>query len=481
MNRCGVAGLCIGLIVSACGGEAATSTTNSPVTTAATTTIGTTTTTSGFVVTSEDGDLIVAVSSAAMAEDPGITIRLLAPEEFPPELAGAADDPDVRIYNLEPEGLEFDAPVTVTRRLDTARFEDLGPNEVPVMVLVTRNPGGGYELYSDLAVVRRGDDVFVSGTTTHFSPAIAIRESPTVTVNLSQEQLESVPSARSLQGILTLLTEAPGTIAVSASLRDRQGASLTGSGSFALIDGVAATPTATGLDIQCVDVGAIDVLPITYTAEFGSSPAPGQAGFTTVTSLNLFPPRTRVMLTVDAILQCHAPATSILAVLVPLEVVTDHPGGTMWIPNQDFRGGLSGALVRTGEVPRLDGVWGGLIRDNDGNGMIDATDTMFDAYPFDEIDEMYSYVSPLYEFGSYFVYLVDALQYSSVPSGTDWTLGAGLAAYQETYVGSGRFESSIGYVGLGGVPFVYTVGPSEEPQSAPDARIEMFDILRVQF
>ena len=483
MNRRGIAGICIGLVVAACGSGAGSSTTTTAV--ASTTTISaevTTTAVAGFEVTSEDGDLTVTVPFEAMGTDPGITIRLLAPEEFPPELAGAADDPDVHIYNLEPEGLVFDAPVTVTRRLDAARFEDLAPNEVPVVVILTRNPDGAYEMYSDLAVRRAGADVFVSGTTTHFSPAIVIRESPTVSVTLDQEQLDNVPSARSFQGILTLLTEAPGTVSVAASVRDREGASLTGSGSFAMIDGVATTPTATGLDIQCDDVKTIDVLPITYATEFESSPAAGRAGFTIVTSLNLFPPKTRMTLTLDAQLRCHDPATSILKVNVTgFEVATDHPGGKEWVIGGDFRGGLSGAYVRMGDIRRLDGVWGGLICDNDRNGSIDPTDTMFPAYPAEEIGGMYSYVAPLFDYGRYFVYLVDGPQYSGVPSGTEWTVSAGLTAFGEKYTGMGRFEASIGFVGVGGAPFVYDVGPSEEAQPAPGAKIEMFDLLRIQF
>ena len=483
MNRRGIAGICVGLVVAACGGGAGSSTTTTAAASTTTTSAEVTTTAvAGFEVTSEDGDLTVTVPFEAMGADPGITIRLLAPEEFPPELAGAADDPDVHIYNLEPEGLVFDAPVTVTRRLDAARFEDLAPNEVPVVVILTRNPDGAYELYSDLAVRRNGADVFVSGTTTHFSPAIVIRESPTLSVTLSREQIENVASARSFEHVATLLNETPGVIPVTAALRDREGASLAGSGMIGTIDGVVTTSSGSGLDIHCDDVKTIEVLPITYTTEFGSSPAAGQAGFTTVTSLNLFPTRTRMALTLDARLRCHDPATSILKTEVTgFEVATDHPGGKEWIIGGDFRGGLSGAYVRMGDIPRLEGVWGGLICDNDHNGSIDPTDTMFPAYPAEEVGGVYSYVAPLFDYGRYFIYLVDGPQYSGVPAGSEWTVSAGLSAFGEKYPGTGRFEASIGFIGVGGAPFVYDVGPSEEAQPAPGAKIEMFDLLRIQF
>lgn len=478
-------GLGVVLTAAACGAQSESSPSTAPSTTVpASTTAAVTTTTAepGFEVVSEDGDLTVWVPVSAAATDPGITVRLLTPDEFPPELAAAADDPEVRIYNLEPDGLVFDAPVTVTRRLDAVRFEDLAPNEVPVMVILTRNPDGAYELYSDLAVRRDGADVFVSGTTTHFSPAIVIRESPTLSVTLSREQIENVASARSFEHVATLLNETPGVIPVTAALRDREGASLAGSGMIGTIDGVVTTSSGSGLDIHCDDVKTIEVLPITYTTEFGSSPAAGQAGFTTVTSLNLFPPTTRMVLTLDARLRCHDPATSILKVNVTgFEVATDHPGGKEWIIGGDFRGGLSGAYVRMGDIPRLEGVWGGLICDNDRNGSIDPTDTMFPAYPAEEVGGVYSYVAPLFDYGRYFIYLVDGPQYSGVPAGSEWTVSAGLSAFGEKYTGTGRFEASIGFLGVGGAPFVYDVGPSEEAQPAPGAKIEMFDLLRIQF
>lgn len=469
------------LVVGACGGGNTSSTT---VTAATTTTVAATTTTAapGFEVTSEDGNLSVFVPVAAAATDPGITIRQLDGAEYPPELAGAADDPNVRIYNLEPEGLVFDAPVTVTRRIDTERFEDLAPNEVPVMLLVTRDAEGRYELYSDLTVLRDGADIFVSGTTTHFSPVVAIRESPTATVTLDREQIENVASARSLDGVLTLLTEAPGTIPVTATLRGRDGSSLTGMGSFVLVGGVPAMPTATGLDIECAAVETIEVLPITYEAVFGSSPAAGAAGLTAVTDLITRVDPTKIRLGLAARVSCLDPATSLLGLPVRgFKLATDHPGGMVWIPGQDFRGGASGAFIQMGDVSRLEGVWGGLICDNDRNGRVDATDTMFPPYPIDEVGEMYSYVAPLFDYGSYFVYLVDAPQYSAMPSATSWNVSAGLTEFKKTYTGMGRFEASIGYVGVGGVPSGYEVGPSEEEQNVGDVSVYLFEDLRIQF
>src|SRR3972149_4644973 len=102
------------LVLVACGDDTGGSTSAVSTTVATTTTAPTTTTTPpGFEVTSEDGDLTVEVPFEAMASDPGITIRLLAGDEYPPELASAAENPKSRIYNLEPDGTVFAAPVTV--------------------------------------------------------------------------------------------------------------------------------------------------------------------------------------------------------------------------------------------------------------------------------------------------------------------------------------------------------------------------------
>lgn len=471
------------VLAAACGGGTGSATT-SPATTAAATTTAATTTSSattataattttnpGFEVASEDGDLTVEVPLEAMATDPGITVRLLAPEEYPPELAGAADNPNSRIYNLEPEGLEFAAPVTVTRRIDTERFGDLGPDEVPIVVLITRTPAGDYEPYGDLRVTRDGEDVFVSGTTTHFSPAVAVSLQQSVDLRLDDYHLGYA-------------TELGTKLEIGYRYYGAGRNELTPPATFEPVGftrsiAIGFDTTTTMLGVMCDKIAEANPrLGVKVTLD--AAAPEGQVGLGSLPGLIPTLLQLEIMLKVVEAFSCLDPATSFLGLpLTGLEIAADHPGGVEWIPGGDFRGGASGVYLWLNDTPRLEGVWGGLILDGNGNRMIDATDTMFPAYPMEETGDIYSYVAPLFSYGSYFVYFVDGAQYSAAPTGSQWTVGAGLEAFGMNYVGSGRFEASIGFVGSGGNPFVYEVGPSEDKVTPQDPIIEQFS--RIQF
>jgi len=122
---------------------------------------------------SEDGELGVGYTS----DGTDVSIQLLESSEWPTELAGANAD-NVKIFELEPDGAVFDEPVAVTRRVEIAAFDslDLGPFDVPLVTMLTQNDAGEYEVLDDLSIVRIGPDLYVSGTTTHFSPIILSNE-----------------------------------------------------------------------------------------------------------------------------------------------------------------------------------------------------------------------------------------------------------------------------------------------------------------
>lgn len=136
---------------------------------------------SSVTVTSPDGNLIIRVDGA---DDERISpsVGILDPADWPPEVAGGANLPGVTLYDLQPSGATFEKPVLITRRLDAANIPDLGPFDLPVVTLLTYSDGE-YELLDDLAVVRFGDDVYVSGTTTHFSGLLASSEGSGVGIN----------------------------------------------------------------------------------------------------------------------------------------------------------------------------------------------------------------------------------------------------------------------------------------------------------
>ncbi|OFW62884.1 MAG: hypothetical protein A2135_05485 [Actinobacteria bacterium RBG_16_67_15] len=465
------------LLLAACGGGGAAVTSTVAV---VTTVVPTATTEAGFEVTSEDGAVTVHVPASAMTEDPGITIRELAEEEYPGALGAVAADPATRVYDLGPDGTEFAAPVTVSIHIDATTLADLAPNEVPVFLLFT-TADEGFEVYGDLSIMRRGSEVVVSGSVSHFSPVVLVRESTTAVVALDQEELESVASARSVASILELMTEAPGSIPVTAGFRDASGSSLPGRPTFLALDGVPGTPRGSLLEIDCDAIGEIEVLSMAASAVYGSDAVGGVIDF--ITARELLPETLAldVRLGLEARVRCTDPSTSVLGLdLTGFGVASDHPGGTVWIPGGDFRGGLSATYVWTGLSDRLADMYGGLICDNDGDGVVDATDTMFPAYALTEANARLELVAPLFSYASYFLYVIDGAQYSGLPPGAGWTVADGLLAFEELYTGTGRFEASIGIVGSKGSPFMYTVDASEAEQPVEDARLEYLDLFRAQ-
>ncbi len=474
------------LVVGACGGDSGTATVPSTAATTTTAVATTTTTEAGFEVVSEDGDLTIEVPIAAAASDPGITIRLLSGDEYPPELAAAADDPESRIYELGPAGLEFAAPVRVTRRIDAARFEGMAAAMVPAVVLMTYDASTAtYELYDDLRVTRDGDDVFVSGTTTHFSPVIAVNLGGYVETHLDDYHLgyatevgSSLKIGLKWYGGGLEQIDPPAmvdAVGYSRSAAVRFGMTTT-AGFFAA---AGAGVDTRGLEVAC-DKGA------QFRPRLGAKvtidPAGPDSGFHSNLIANLMPGR-QIELTMKMIedFYCLDPATSFLAALtlVALALFTDHPGGQVYIPDENYYGGFSGFKLQTPFTPRLEGAWAGLICDNDQNGRVDATDTFFAPWGLMRDGDDLTYVAPLYGYGDYFVYLADASQFSAAPEGEQWTVSAALSAFGEKYTGTGRFETSIGILGSGGNPFVYQVGP-DEAETTAEVELQQF-ITRLNF
>ena len=123
-------------------------------------------------VTSDDGLLTVDVPEGATA-DPSmeVSVRALGPDELPPELAGL----ELRgtLHELEPDGATFEAPVAVTRQVDTeALGVDLSEG-TPLIVLLSRSADGSWDVLADQSITIDGTMATVSGTTTHFTTVVA--------------------------------------------------------------------------------------------------------------------------------------------------------------------------------------------------------------------------------------------------------------------------------------------------------------------
>ena len=120
-------------------------------------------------VTSDDGKLTLKIPPEAVDEDVPITITSVPLEELPQalqEVQGAGDG-----YKLEPEGLRFLGPVTVSLELDRAELEDEPEGEITAYVLVSLTEDGERELLDEpVTEATLGEDtIVVRGELSHFS------------------------------------------------------------------------------------------------------------------------------------------------------------------------------------------------------------------------------------------------------------------------------------------------------------------------
>ena len=187
---------------------------------------------------------------------------------------------------------------------------------------------------------------------------------------------------------------------------------------------------------------------------FSSEPEPNQAGLVGVQSLIPGLKSAGMQLKIAQPFKCLDPKTSIIGTSIQYTIQTDHPGGVIGVPNQDFRGGLSAGWGMV-NARWVDG-YQGIISDSNGNGMVDIDDNMYEPQM---VDSNGGFVLPLYSFGDYFLYTVDAASYSPLPSWgpSPYSVHDGLVWLNDLYEGDGRFETSVGVLGDNGAPFQYTV------------------------
>ncbi len=124
---------------------------------------------------SRDGGLIVSVPRGALSKPTRIRVRTLTRAQYPPELRNATVRPGSKLYELEPSGLRFLKPVTITRRIDT-RVAGFAKDAVQGVVLASRDRSGKWELLKSLSARLNGRTLAVSGTTRHFSTLLSLDE-----------------------------------------------------------------------------------------------------------------------------------------------------------------------------------------------------------------------------------------------------------------------------------------------------------------
>lgn len=125
----------------------------------------------GGSLVSSDGNLTVTVPAGALSGTETITIRQIEAEdlgsEFDPLLGALGDD----LYELEPDGLEFAAPVTV--RYQTAQTPETTGDSLGVLAeFLFSSSDGGLEVLDGVRTSLDADEgtVTVEGTLSHFSP-----------------------------------------------------------------------------------------------------------------------------------------------------------------------------------------------------------------------------------------------------------------------------------------------------------------------
>jgi hypothetical protein len=124
-------------------------------------------------VKSADGGLTVAVPRGALRKPAKVRIRVLTPGQYPPELKGATFKPGSKLYSLEPSGLRFLKPVTLTRRID-AKLQGFDlTSAVPGVVLTTRGARGAWEILKGQTVTPVGQTLVLTAKTSHFSTVVA--------------------------------------------------------------------------------------------------------------------------------------------------------------------------------------------------------------------------------------------------------------------------------------------------------------------
>lgn len=452
----------------ACGGSTSTDqdsaadpTTASSAAPAATTAAAATTTTEppDTNITSEDGDVTLRIPFGAAADTSNIAIRVLPVDEYPPVLAGAAQNPGTVLYGLEPAGTTFSEPVRITRRIPVENFANVPANGVPLIaLLVTSDNGESFEQLPGAQVIRDGDDFLVRGEISHFSTLVSIYELEYAVIDTYQLGDD-------------LNTEVGTPIITDVSFFADDGTPLmrpkgiTPSG-WTRADEITFDIKGSSLGVVCGDLGTFKVgLRYDVTLPVGDDAATGAPGFRTSPVLTGSNEPVGFRYKISLPVNCFDPDTAVTGRSASGTVGTDHPGGQAIVPNGDFKGGASAkwgsftlAPWVTWEQPKV-----GLINDSNGNGMVDATDTLHPATLATEENGGFGFVAPLYSYGDYFLYMFDGASFDGTTTDAT-TVREGLLGYQTMFSGSGRFETSMGLLGIDGVPFVDRVGSGESSQ-----------------
>jgi len=137
-------------------------------TAAASASLATSTPPQAQTLTFDDGALTIDVPAGALP--PGVELSAVArgPDERPPELAEVSMTSN--FYQLEPDGLTFAEPVTITRRVAWADLAmDPDADGLPIINLALRTTEGAWNWLDDQSITADRTYIYVSGKASHTS------------------------------------------------------------------------------------------------------------------------------------------------------------------------------------------------------------------------------------------------------------------------------------------------------------------------
>ena len=131
----------------------------------------------GGTLTSDDGKLTITIPSEALDEDTEISVASVPIEDLPQELLDLAGeysgvDPEDSAYSLQPDGLEFSQPITITFEQSGLEFsEDEDGIGILAPILLAQGNDGAPELLDNLQVdiSLENETISLSGEINHFS------------------------------------------------------------------------------------------------------------------------------------------------------------------------------------------------------------------------------------------------------------------------------------------------------------------------
>jgi hypothetical protein len=341
-------------------------------------------------------------------------------------------------------------------------FANVPDNGVPLITLVvTSDDGETFELLEGAEVIRDGDEFLVRARIGHFSTLVSIYEQQYAVIDTHQIGAD-------------LATEVGASIIADVSFFEDGGTPLTTPPGVAPSGWTRAAEVSFfdpdrygGLGVSCEGLGEFRVglrYDLTLPAEETDPAAPGLRATPQLTGSGA---PAGIRFKFAAPLKCLDPDTAVTGRSVEGSVGTDHPGGQVLIPNENFRGGRSGlygTFVLSPSVSWADPLVG-LIEDSNRNGAVDPTDRLYPASPAGAEGEGLGFVAPLFGYGDYFLYTLDGADFDGGTAGPA-PVGESLADLLGSFRGEGRFETSIGLLGIDGIPFVHSVGSGEGPVDA---------------